>query len=136
MTQFLFEESRRCFVYGQFIATIVLATAYIERTLAAIFHERGKENLAKEGLKTLTTEGLNQGLLTKDESEYIDQIREIRNPVIHFQKPEATNALEARLASLWANGDFSTFWPYDLLEKDAKRTLEIAFHFLDRVSHM
>ena len=33
----LFEEARYCFVYGQFIATILLSLAYIELTLAAMF---------------------------------------------------------------------------------------------------
>ena len=38
VAKYLFEEARYCFVYGQFLATIVLGIAYIERTLAALLY--------------------------------------------------------------------------------------------------
>ena len=38
ISKHLFEEARYCFVYGQFLAVIVLGLSYIEHTLAALFY--------------------------------------------------------------------------------------------------
>jgi hypothetical protein len=34
ISKYLFEEARYCFVYGQFLATVILGMAFIEHTLA------------------------------------------------------------------------------------------------------
>ena len=43
ITKSLFEETRYCFVYGQFLAATLLGLAYIEHTLAALFLRFGTE---------------------------------------------------------------------------------------------
>ena len=45
MAKFLFEETRYCFAYGQYLAVIVLGVAFIERTLAAEFYASGRNDL-------------------------------------------------------------------------------------------
>ena len=42
VSKYVFEETRYCFAYGQFMATVVLGLAFIERTLAALFYEAGR----------------------------------------------------------------------------------------------
>ena len=49
----LFEETRYSFVYAQFLATILLGLAYIERTLAALFYGAGRNDLERAGLSVL-----------------------------------------------------------------------------------
>ena len=44
-SHYLFEEARHCFVYGQYIASIVLSLSYIENTLASAFYVSGRNDL-------------------------------------------------------------------------------------------
>lgn len=37
-SHYLFEEARYCFVYGQYIASIILSISYIENTLASVLY--------------------------------------------------------------------------------------------------
>ena len=48
MAKYLFEETRYCFVYGQYLAVIsVLGMALVERTLAAEFYASGRDDLER-----------------------------------------------------------------------------------------
>ena len=49
MAKYLFEEARYCFVYGQFLAVIVLGLAFLEKTLAAWSHVQGTLELPQPG---------------------------------------------------------------------------------------
>ena len=64
----LFGETRYSFVYAQFLATILLGLAYIERTLAALFYEAGRKDLERASLSVLLREAHAAGLI--DSSEF------------------------------------------------------------------
>ena len=64
----LFEEARYCFVYAQtFLATILLGLAYIERTLAALSYEAGRNDLERAPLSVLLEEAHAEGLIGSSE---------------------------------------------------------------------
>jgi hypothetical protein len=119
MSKFLFDEMRYCFVYGQFLATIMLGLAYIERTLAADFFAAGRDDLEQTGIAWLLREARHSGILSNDEADELDRIRCTRNPVTHFRRPGADDSVESR--SLQGNEH-----PYELLERDAQAVVRAA----------
>lgn len=96
MAKSLFEETRYCFVYAQFFATVVLGLAYIERTLAALFFAAGRDELERASLSTLLKEAQIEGLLSHMEFESLERIRENRNGYAHFRRPLHPNSVEPR----------------------------------------
>ena len=108
----LFEEARYCFVYAQFMATILLNLAYIERTLTALFYGAGRNDLQRASLSTLLEEAHALGLIGDDEHENLERIRKTRNDYAHFRRPGRKDSLEAR--AILENAA-----PYDVVEQDA-----------------
>jgi len=134
MTKYLFEEARYCFVYGQFLATIVLSLALIERELAALFYESGRNDLERAGIWELAKQAFETGWLTQEEFEWVEDLRQIRNPIVHFRKLgvqpgerakpdwwrdrlESRSVVEGRL-------------PYEILEQDARQAMRIVHRLL------
>lgn len=125
--KFLLEEMRYCFVYGQFLATIMLGLAYIERTLAADFFASGRDDLEQAGMATLLLEARSHGKLSDDEADELDRIRRTRNPVTHFRRPGACDSIESRSLQ-------ESEHPYELLERDAQAVIRNAIEALRRHS--
>jgi hypothetical protein len=115
----VFEEMRFCFLYGQFLASIVLGLAYIERTLASEFYAAGRNDLERAGIAQLLREAQLVGMLTNAEAGEIDRIRMARNPVIHFRRPLDDESIEYRSIS-------NNEQPYDLLDSDARAVVHMA----------
>ena len=61
MSKYLFEEARYCFVYGQFLATVVLGLSYIEHNLAALFYGSGRNDLERASISALLKEAAECG---------------------------------------------------------------------------
>ncbi len=108
----LFEEARYCFVYAQFMATILLSLAYIERTLAALFYGAGRNDLQRASLSTLLGEAHAGGLVGDAEYQDLERIRKNRNAYAHFRRPGHKGSMEARAI-------LETAAPYDVVEQDA-----------------
>ena len=125
MSKYLFEEMRYCFAYGQFLATIVLGLAYIERTLAAKFYAAGRNDLERARVAVLLVEARQAGILSAHEMDEIDRIRRARNPVIHFRLPGDDESSEFRSVK---ENDHA----YELLERDARTVIQTAMSSLAR----
>ena len=94
MAKHLFEESRYCFVYGQFLAAIVLGLSYIDHTLADLFYASGRNDLKRSGISTLLHEALTEGWISQTEVDDLHHAREIRNPITHFREPGHATTIE------------------------------------------
>ncbi len=125
MSKLVFEEMRYCFVYGQFLATIVLGMAYLERILAAKFYAAGRDDLERASIANLLNEAYNASILNKDEVDELDRIRRTRNPITHFRRPLADDSVEYR--SLLENDV-----PYEVLERDAEAVVRAAMKALGK----
>lgn len=121
----LFEEARYSFVYGQFLASILLGFAFIEMTLAAWFYMAGRNDLERATVSKLLSEAKDAGWLTEDEYRRIEDIRCKRNPVTHFRAPLSENSIECR--ALNANDH-----PYAVIEQDARDVMTTVMHILGR----
>ena len=123
----LFEEARYCFVYGQFLAAIILAMAYIEHTLASLLYAIGRSDLERANISALLIEAVNLGWLDQEEVEKLDRLRIMRNSLTHFRRPGHQGTVEFRSVS---EGDI----PYTIVEEDARSVMQAAFHVLTKGS--
>ncbi|NJN84916.1 MAG: hypothetical protein HC802_23265 [Caldilineaceae bacterium] len=121
----LFEEARYCFVYGQFLAAIVLGIAYIEHTVAALFFATGRNDLERASLTQLLKEALNHGWINQREYANLQHARQIRNPITHFRKPGDDETIEYRLV-------MGNELPYSIIEEDAHHVIETALRLLEK----
>src|SRR2546423_8462803 len=99
ISKYLFEETRYCFVYAQFLAVIILGLSYIEHTLAAMFYAAGRNDLERGSISTLLREAVSTGWITQAEFDNLDRAREIRNPITHFRRPLHDDTVEYRAAT-------------------------------------
>ncbi|HHT9114041.1 MAG: hypothetical protein HZA47_10515 [Planctomycetes bacterium] len=125
MAKYLFEEARYCFVYGQFLAVIVLGLAFLEKTLASRFFMAGRNDLERASISRLLHEARNKAWLTEDEYEKLERIRLARNPVAHFRAPLAEDSIEFRALGKENH-------PYSVIEQDSRDVIEAVMHMLGR----
>ena len=121
----LFEESRYCFVYGQFLATVLLGLAFLEHTLAALFYESGRNDLQVAGLKRLLSEALAVGLIDESEHREMTRVRVKRNAYAHFRKPLHEESIEARAL-------LEDEAPYRIIEQDAAAVITVTLRIVAR----
>ncbi len=115
----LFEETRYCFVYGQFLATILLGLAYIERTLAALFYGSGRSDLKRASLSALLKVAYSEGVIRSNEFEDMERIRKKRNSYAHFRKPLDKESVDVRAL----HEDEA---PYKVIEQDSTAVMVTA----------
>ena len=123
LSKSLFEEARYCFVYAQFLATILLGLAYIERTLAALFYGAGHNDLERASLSALLAEAHAAGLIGDSEFRNLERIRENRNAYAHFRRPGHEDSMEAQ--SILENEE-----PYNVIEQDATAVIAAALNMV------
>lgn len=127
ITKYLFEEARYCFVYGQYLAAIMLGLSFIEHTLAAMFYASGRNDLERANISRLLDEAVKSAWISDEEFINLDHARKIRNPIVHFRSPGGEETLEYR--SVIENEH-----PYSILEDDALNVIKTAFHLLGKTS--
>jgi hypothetical protein len=119
-----FEEMRYCFVYGQFLAVVILGLAYIEHTLAANFYAAGHDEMERANITTLLRRALDSRWINEDEFDHLDRAREIRNALTHFRRPLHEEGVEYR--SFIVQKEF----PYTVIDADARHVIQVAFRIL------
>ena len=127
ITKSLFEESRYCFVYGQFLAATLLGLAYIEHTLAALFHASGRNDLKRAGFAKLIAEAYSVNLIDAEELENLRRIGAKRNAYAHFRPPGYKDGLERRSIC----EDEAPYW---IIEKDAVDVIAAALRMVCKAS--
>lgn len=125
VAKYLFEEARYCFVYGQYLAVLVLGLAFLEKTLASWFYASGRNDLKRAGISQLLKKAKNEGWLTEDEYDNIERIRLVRNPVAHFRVPLEEDTVEFRAMT-------NVEQPYSVIEQDSRVVLEAIMQMLGR----
>ena len=121
----VFEEARYCFVYAQFLATILLGLAYIELTLAALFYGAGRNDLERANLTDLLSQAHAEGVIGGDEYQNLERIRKYRNTYAHFRRPGHQDSLEVRSV-------LEDAVPYEIIEQDATAVMAAALHTLTK----
>jgi len=113
----VFQEARASFVYGNFVATIVLAAAFVDHWFSTSLGERGHREEASQGLVAAITCARVNKLVNPLILDKADRLRQIRDPIAHLKSFDHTHAAGRRLQKLRS---------YDIaaiLERDAKEAL-------------
>ncbi len=121
----LFEEARYCFVYGQFLATILLGIAYLETALASSFYASGRNDLQRAPFSELLNEALSVGLISVDEYEEMNRVRNERNSYGHYRRPSHEGRIESRAVK---EGEL----PYDIIERDATSVMRLLLRIVGK----
>ena len=124
-TKSLFEEARYCFVYGQFLATVVLSLSFIKYTLAGLFFQTGRNDLKRANISELIDEAREAGWITNDELTNLHKAREIRNSIAHFRPPGDKEKIEYRSI-------INDEQPYAIFEVDAQNVLDVVMSLMAR----
>jgi hypothetical protein len=131
VTQQLFEESRHCFVYAHFLASVLLSLTFIERVLAAQFYGAGRDDLKRAGIKELLSEASKLGLLSQDECDNVEKLRTKRNALVHFREYGHEERVETRsVHSIYFES--TPLSPEEIVANDAVDALQVVFHLLGR----
>ncbi len=119
----IFNEAVHSFIFGQYIATIILAQAFIERRFQEYFHYRFDEKRSKYTMDKFIKEFKGTGFLPDFLLEKIDKIRLKRNPFVHHRMPSQKDTLITRAVN-------TNLTPNKLLENDAKDALDVMFQMV------
>lgn len=120
-----FEEARLCFLHGQFIATTLLSQVVLEHMLAGLFHSAGRDDLKGSGFKRLMKEAVKERIISAEEHDAFERIRQRRNPVVHYRDPMNQENIMYR-----AMREDTTI--RQVLEDDARTALYTIFNLLNR----
>jgi len=123
----LFDETRYCFAYGQFLATTVLGLAFVEQTLAALFFADGRDDLERASISSLLNEALASGWIADEEFAALNRARTCRNPITHFRRPMHDDSIEVRSIE-------DDEYPYDVIEADARHVIAAMMRVFGRIS--
>jgi hypothetical protein len=127
LPNYLFEEARYCFVYGQYISTVVLGFSFIEYSLTSIFYGAGQDRIEHAKSENIFQEALRQGIIDHNEFHSLDHIRKLRNPFVHFRRPGVKESIEYA----WV---IENDIPNAKLEQDAQFVIGIVMRLLGKFS--
>jgi hypothetical protein len=127
ISRLLFQEAIACFEDGHFAAALVLAASFVERSIAGRFFQIGRKDLAEGTSHELITAAAKQGWLTEAEASHLNNMRSLRNSIVHFREPLDLKRPEIR--ALLAAKD-----PTAQLENDARIAMSAAIHVLSKVA--
>jgi hypothetical protein len=117
----LLEEARVCFVNGNFIAALLVATSYIEQIIVSELVDQsigGPRDTLQKAIETARSAKLFAPKLL----DGADQLRLIRNPFVHRKPDGYVHSLTARFRA-------QDIHPDKLLEADAKLALELMYGY-------
>jgi len=112
---FVFQEAKSSYVNGQFIATLLLAQAFIEKIIQSQMEAKGYPG-TNRGLKYMVKYCRDKNLLPSVILDKIDYLRNIRNPFTHLKPDNYPYHLDLRIYQ-------KKMQPYKVLENDAREAI-------------
>ena len=130
LTKQLFEEARYAFIHALFAASTLLALAFIERCLAALFYAAGRDDLERASLRDLASEAFRLGILNPEYFQELESLRKLRNPLAHFRRFDSSDRIEVRAvrSMLESGGDGAL--PEEIVANDAVRAMKVVMNTL------
>ena len=123
-SMFALDELKRSYIYGNFIATVLLAQCFIEHSLGGSYSTAGKDKIANQGFAALIDAALKDGQLTGEVAQVLHTLRKMRNPYIHFIGGAGPKSYMGRLVKQ------AVVSPEDLAVKDAKFAIRAVVDYL------
>jgi len=118
---YVFEEARLTFINGEFVATLLLANAFLEQWLGNVLASKGYMKETNRGLSTILQCMAKTGLLHPFFANKVDRLRKIRNPFVHLKSFNHEHRLTQRIIR-------EKRYPNSILEEDAKEAISLMLH--------
>lgn len=125
-TVYIFKEVKMAYLGGNFISTILLTQAFIERLLASHFNSINLERIANRGIKAMLDYAKKHKLFKEYFINQIDRLRQKRNPFVHLKPFEHKFNVSQRIMSNMQN-DNKYISPDQLIEEDAKEAIRLMY---------
>ena len=125
-TIFIFEEAKMAFINGQFISTILLSQAYIERILQIHYNSLGLDTLSKKGLKAIIDHAKKNKTIHHFLLPKIDELRKKRNPFVHLKDYEHGYNLSQRIFNNIKEGKSYKYFT-EIIYDDAKEAIRLMY---------
>ncbi|WJJ96582.1 hypothetical protein [Algibacter luteus] len=125
-TVYVFGEAKMAFVNGEFISTILLSQAFIERKLQLHYQSLGLDIIAKRGLKAIVTHAKKNNILHEYLIERIDVLRKRRNPFSHVKPTDHEFNLTQRMMTD-LKSDKRYRQPFEIMTDDAKEAISLMY---------
>lgn len=123
-SMFALDELKRSYAYGNFMATVLLAQAYVEQSLGGAFSLAGRDDVVEKGFAGLVDSALAEGIITSEIAQALHKLRKMRNPYTHHTIGSGRRTYMARLAE-------SAFMaPEDLVVEDAKFAIRAVVDYM------
>lgn len=119
-TAYIFDEAKMAFINGEFIGTLLLASAFVEHWLGMHLESKGYQKEAQKGLAAIIDCARTNSLVHGQVLNKADHLREIRNPFVHLKPFAYKHRVTQRAMSALSQ-------PVDLMERDAKEALSIMY---------
>lgn len=123
-SMFALDELKRSFIYGNFMATVLLAQSFVEHSLAGMFALARGDDLVKQGFKKLIDQARTDGHITDELAATLDNLRTMRNPYTHHTIGIGSRSYMHRLAQSGHR------LPEDMVVEDARVAIRAVVDFL------
>lgn len=122
-----FEEVRRCYLDGSYLAVVLLCLAYVERELAAQLYATGWDSAASAPLSAVLEKAHEDGWLSGEEWSTYQELAKLRNSHAHFRAPLSETTLTARSVA-------EDVLPQERLKQDARQAVMAMARVVSRES--
>lgn len=128
-TVYIFDECKMTFINGEFISTVLLSQAFIERWLQMHYTTLGHATTASKGLKAIINHAARNDTIHHFLLPKIDELRKVRNPFVHLKEVEHDYNLTQRILKKIEAGGAATEY-FVLLESDARSAITLMYAIL------
>ena len=111
-----FDEARRCYLDGSYMAVVLLCLAYVERELAARLYAAGWDKAKNVRLAEILERAYEVGELSELEWQTYRDLANLRNSHAHFRSPDEKTSLISRTVE-------ENELPGEMLKEDARKAV-------------
>jgi hypothetical protein len=120
----ILQEAKMTFINGEFISTILLSQAFIERLLQIHYESIGFEKLARQGISKIIEHAKANNTIHSFLLPKIDDLRKKRNPFVHLKPHDHEYNITQRIL---AKGGKNFKQPTELIYIDAKEAIRLMY---------
>jgi len=123
-SMFALNELQRSYVNGNFMATVLIAQAFIEQSLAGSYLIASEDYVVERGFAALIEAAMNDGHITTELADMLHRLRKMRNPYTHNIGGMGKRSYMRRLFEMELTD------PEDLVVEDAKFSIKAVVDYL------
>lgn len=116
---FALEEMKRSFIYGNFMATVMLCQTFVEQTLGGMYSPAGRDDIARKGSRALIEQAVEDGYVPGPLAVKLHELRTMRNPYSHSNFSNYSSRLRE-----------AATYPEELVVQDAEAAIRILVDYI------